>query len=72
MLFAYGARRVSLTLLGFLQYLAPLVSMLIAVFVFHEPFGYVQKVTFACIWLALVLFSTDALRRYLAQRDLVR
>ena len=71
-LFAYGARRVPLTLLGFLQYLAPIVSMLIAVFVFHEPFGYVQKVTFACIWLALVLFSTDALRRYLAQRDLVR
>ena len=71
-LFAYGARRVPMTLLGFLQYLAPMVSMVIAVFVFHEPFGHVQKVTFGCIWLALALFSTDAVRRYLAQRDLAR
>jgi len=71
-LFAYGARRVPMTLLGFLQYLAPTAGMLIAVFVFHEPFGAVQQVTFGWTWLALALFSADALRRYLRQRALAR
>jgi chloramphenicol-sensitive protein RarD len=71
-LFAYGARRVPMTLLGFLQYLAPIAGIVIAVFVFHEPFGSVQRVAFSWIWLALALFSTDAVRRYLAQRELAR
>jgi len=63
-LFGYAARRVAMTVLGFLQYLAPTVALLLAVFLFHEPFGPVQQVAFAFIWLALVLFSVDALRRY--------
>ena len=63
-LFAYGARQVSMTVLGFLQYIAPTVGLLLAVFLFHEPFGPVQQVAFGCIWLALALFTADALRRY--------
>ena len=63
-LFGFAARRVSMTVLGFLQYLAPTVALLLAVFLFHEPFGPIQQVAFAFIWLALVLFSFDALRRY--------
>ena len=64
-MFAYGARRVSMTLLGFLQYIAPTVGLLLGVFVFHEPFGPVQQVAFGCIWAALLVFTADALRRYL-------
>jgi chloramphenicol-sensitive protein RarD len=66
-MFAYGARRVSMTALGFLQYIAPTVGLLLGVFVFREPFGPVQQVAFGCIWAALLVFTGDALRRYLAQ-----
>jgi chloramphenicol-sensitive protein RarD len=64
-LFAFGARRVPMTMLGFLQYLAPTVGLLLGVFLFHEPFGPVQLVAFGWIWVALGIFSVDALRRYL-------
>jgi chloramphenicol-sensitive protein RarD len=71
-LFAFAARRVPMTMLGFLQYLAPTVTLLLAIFVFHEPFGQVQLVAFGMIWLALALFSCDALRRYFRRVALLR
>jgi chloramphenicol-sensitive protein RarD len=64
-LFAYGARRVALTSLGFMQYLAPSVQFLLGVYVFHEEFGSVQAVAFVSIWIALALFTADSLRRWL-------
>ena len=63
-LFAFGARRVPMTVLGFLQYIAPTVALLLGIFLFKEAFGHVQLVAFGWIWLALVLFSVDGLRRY--------
>jgi chloramphenicol-sensitive protein RarD len=63
-LFAVAARNVPLTWLGFLQYIAPTVGLLLGVFVFHEPFGAERWVAFGLIWLALAIFSVDALRRY--------
>jgi chloramphenicol-sensitive protein RarD len=61
-LFAAGARRLPLTTLGFLQYLAPTLTFLLAVLVFGEPFGWGQVLTFAMIWAGLALYSLDALR----------
>jgi chloramphenicol-sensitive protein RarD len=63
-MFAYGARRVPMSTLGFLQYLAPTVQLLLGVFVFHEAFGAAQAVAFGCIWLALALVMADGLRRW--------
>jgi len=63
-LFAIGARRVPMTMLGFLQYLAPSVALVLGILVFHEPFGREQWVAFGWIWVALAVFSVDALRRY--------
>jgi chloramphenicol-sensitive protein RarD len=63
-LFAIGARRVPMTMLGFLQYLAPSVALVLGILVFHEPFGREQGVAFGWIWVALAVFSVDALRRY--------
>ncbi|MEN9706367.1 MAG: EamA family transporter RarD [Pseudomonadota bacterium] len=63
-LFAVAARNVPLTWLGFLQYIAPTVGLLLGVFVFHEPFGAERWIAFGLIWLALGIFSADALRRY--------
>ncbi|MCB1686134.1 MAG: hypothetical protein KDI31_16680, partial [Pseudomonadales bacterium] len=61
--FAAAAMRMPLVVLGFFQYLAPTLTLLLAVFVYHEPFRPSQAVTFACIWLALLLFSGEGLYR---------
>jgi chloramphenicol-sensitive protein RarD len=55
--FTSAARRLPLSTLGFLQYLAPSISFLLAVGFYDEPFGRVQAVAFACVWVALALFS---------------
>lgn len=62
-LFAYGARRVRLSTMGFLQYIAPTISLIIAVAIYHEPFGTVRLVSFGLIWAALALVSLEMFRR---------
>ncbi len=62
MLFAVGAQRLPLSTIAFLQYLAPSLNFLLAVFAFGEPFGVAQLVGFAFIWSALALYSADMLR----------
>lgn len=62
LLFAVAARRLPLTLMGFLQYLAPTLSFLLAVFVYHEPMPASRLATFATIWTGLVVYSIDLLR----------
>jgi chloramphenicol-sensitive protein RarD len=66
-LFAFAARRVALSTLGFMQYGAPTVQLLLGIFVFHERFGVVQAVAFGCIWAALGLVLADNLRRWLGR-----
>jgi chloramphenicol-sensitive protein RarD len=62
-LFAIGARRIPLSLVGILQYLAPTLQLACGVWLFHEPFTRVQQIGFGCIWLALVLYAADGLWR---------
>jgi chloramphenicol-sensitive protein RarD len=64
LMFNYGARRLHLTTVGFLQYIAPSITFLLAVFVYHEPFSPIQGWTFGLIWTALTLFSLDAIKHY--------
>ena len=61
LLFSLGARRVPLTTIGLLQYIAPTLQFLLGVLVFHEPFDQSQLIGFGIIWLALILFSVDNL-----------
>lgn len=63
LLFASGARRIPLFMIGFLQYLAPTISLSLAVFVYSETFTQAHGVTFALIWAALALVSWEAFRR---------
>lgn len=63
-LFAYGAQRVSMTLLGVLQYIAPTVALVIGVLWMHEPFGVARQIAFGAIWVALAIFTVDGVRRY--------
>lgn len=62
--FTFGARRIQLTTVGFLQYLAPSCTFLLAVFVYREPIGGVQMFTFVMIWAALALNSADSIRHH--------
>ncbi len=62
--FAHAARHLRLTTLGFLQYLAPSCTFFLGVFAFHEPFRREQMLTFALIWIALVIFTADAVSRW--------
>ena len=64
LLFAMSARRVRLTTLGFLQYIAPSCMFLMAIFVFMEPFKTEQLISFILIWTALAVYSTDSVVHY--------
>jgi chloramphenicol-sensitive protein RarD len=60
--FAAAARRLPLSTLGFFQYLAPTLQFLIAVVVFREPLRPLQLASFAAIWLALAIYTWDAVQ----------
>lgn len=66
--FAFATKRLSLTVIGFFQYLAPSISFLLAVFLFQEAFTFGHKVAFGGIWLALLIFSLDPVFRHWRQR----
>ena len=61
--FAAAARRLPLATVGLVQYLSPSIQLLLAVWVFHEPFSSDRLVGFALIWSALALVSADAIRQ---------
>ena len=61
--FAYAVRRIPLTSVGLLQYIAPTLQFLIGVYILHEPFDRTRLVGFACIWLALAIFAGEGLLR---------
>ncbi len=61
--FNQAARRLPLSTLGFLQYLAPSLQLLLGVFAFQEPFTRTHALSFSLIGSALALYSADSLRR---------
>jgi chloramphenicol-sensitive protein RarD len=63
LLFAAAAQRLPMVTLGLLFYLNPALQMVWGVFVGHEPMPVGRWLGFALIWLALVVFTGDALRR---------
>lgn len=66
MFFATAARRIRFSTLGLLQYIAPSMLFLTAVFVLNEPLQQAQLVTFGFIWIALALYSFSSLRQPVA------
>ncbi|MEW8970256.1 EamA family transporter RarD [Mesobacillus jeotgali] len=55
--FAKGAQRIPLATLGILQYIAPTLTLILGVFVYHETFSTVHLLAFTFIWSALILYS---------------
>jgi chloramphenicol-sensitive protein RarD len=62
-LFAIGARRIPLSTIGVLQYLAPTLQLASGVLLFNEPFTQAQALGFGGIWLALGIYAVDGLWR---------
>ncbi len=67
-LFATAANKTPLSLIGFIQYISPTISLLSGVLVLGEPFTSAHAVCFACIWAGAVLVIVDAIRKQVRQR----
>ena len=61
--FSFAVRRVPLSTIGLMQYIAPTIQFLIGVLVFHETFDRDRAIGFIVIWIALALFAFDSVRR---------
>mgnify|MGYP000082504926 CR=1 FL=1 len=61
-LFSYGAQRLRLATVGIMQYIAPSIQVVLAVFVFEEYFSQVQFMAFSLIWLGLIIYTVDGIR----------
>jgi chloramphenicol-sensitive protein RarD len=59
LLFAAGARRIPMSVLGMLQYMSPSLQMLLGVWVFHEAFSPSRLVGFLFIWSALAIYMVE-------------
>ncbi|KEP72691.1 hypothetical protein HR12_41300 [Microbacterium sp. SUBG005] len=50
-----------LTVIGLLQFVAPIIQFVIGVWVLHEPMTLERWVGFALVWVALVMLSVDSI-----------
>jgi chloramphenicol-sensitive protein RarD len=63
MIYANGAKRLRLSTIAIMQYIAPTLIFLTAVFLFDEPFSRTKLVAFGFIWAALAVYSASVLRK---------
>nr|WP_221379796.1 EamA family transporter RarD [Actinoplanes polyasparticus] len=63
LLFAAAANRVPMVGIGILQYVAPILQLAVGLLIYHEPMPPARLAGFALVWVALIIFTFDALRR---------
>ncbi len=56
-LFAQGIERTTFSMIGFLQYIAPTLTLFLGIFIFREHFSLSHLVSFCLIWIALIIFT---------------
>ncbi len=61
-LYANGAKGLKMSTIGILQYIAPTMIFLVAVFVFGEAFDTSRKIAFPMIWAALIIYSVPMIK----------
>ncbi|WP_214706249.1 EamA family transporter RarD [Exiguobacterium sp. s4] len=71
LLFGYGAQHIPFTLVGFLQFIAPTLSLAIGVILYNEPFTGYHIFAFTCIWIAIFFFSWNSWIQTRKRRQLV-
>lgn len=62
-LFAYGARLIPYSTVGLILYITPSLQLLSGVFLYHESFSGARAIGFATIWVALLIYVIDGVRR---------
>jgi chloramphenicol-sensitive protein RarD len=62
--FAAAARRLKLSTIGILQYLAPSIAFVLGVFVYKEPFSIHSLVTFGFIWAGVILYTLEFVKHH--------
>lgn len=68
LMFASAARRIPLSMIGIMQYIAPTLQFLLGVLVYHEPFTATQAFGFAIVWIGLIIFGVEG---WLARRAIL-
>ncbi|GAB2613578.1 protein RarD [Paractinoplanes abujensis] len=63
LLFAAAANSVPMVGIGILQYVAPILQLAVGLLIYHEPMPPARLAGFALVWVALIIFTVDALRR---------
>ena len=68
--FGIGAQKIPLYLVGFLQYISPTISLILGVVMYGESFTNDHLITFACIWIAIAMFSVANIRQVIKKRKM--
>ncbi|KEJ90401.1 EamA family transporter RarD [Sulfitobacter donghicola] len=63
LLYSNGAKLLRLSTIGIMQYIAPTLILLNAVFIFGEPFGRARAIALPLIWIALIIYSASMIRQ---------
>jgi len=63
LLFASAVRVVPLSTMGLLQFISPTIQLVLALAIYHEPFGRSRVAGFVAVWLALAVFAVEEVRR---------
>jgi chloramphenicol-sensitive protein RarD len=71
LMFASAARRIPLTMIGIMQYIAPTLQFLLGVLIYREPFTTAKLVGFALVWVALIFFWGEGLVAHRARKPVV-
>ncbi len=71
MTFASGAKRISMTAIGFIQYLSPTIAMITAVFIFGEEFSTAHWLSFGLIWVAILIYTFPGIRQLVVKEQKV-
>lgn len=64
MLFAKGIKGIPIVTSGILMYISPTLQLLVGVFIYNEAFTQTNAITFAFVWVAVILFVYDSFRRH--------
>jgi chloramphenicol-sensitive protein RarD len=71
LMFASAARRIPLTMVGIMQYIAPTMQFLLGVLIYKEPFTTTRLIGFSLVWIALVVFWVEGFFARKVQRAIV-
>ena len=70
--FAYGAKHLTLSTVGIMQYISPTTSFLLGVFIYHETFTKNHLVSFMFIWIGLIIYSADSIIRFNTNKKTIK